>query len=87
MVAPADRDTFVEQATDLSVPLRRFVLAWAVMVSGLVGFWCLRPWLSTSAFTRTGLTLQLICRGGTSEPGWAVVSFAISNVRRNGEHS
>ena len=25
--------------TDLPVPLRRFVLAWAVMVGGLVGFW------------------------------------------------
>jgi hypothetical protein len=36
--------------TDLPVPLRRFVLAWAVMVGGLVGFWCIRPWLGTNAF-------------------------------------
>jgi Membrane bound O-acyl transferase family len=36
--------------TDLPVPLRRFVLAWAVMVGGLVGFWCIRPWLEKSAF-------------------------------------
>ena len=36
--------------TDLPVPLRRFVLAWVVMVGGLVGFWCIRPWLGTNAF-------------------------------------
>src|SRR4051812_36976991 len=36
--------------TELPVPLHRFVLAWAVMVGGLVGFWCIRPWLGTSAF-------------------------------------
>ena len=32
------------------VPLWRFALAWAVMVGGLVGFWCIRPWLGTNAF-------------------------------------
>ena len=37
-------------ATDLPAPLRRFVLAWGVMIVGLVGFWCCRPWLGTSAF-------------------------------------
>ena len=31
-------------------PLHRFVLAWAVMIGGLVGFWCCRPWLGTRAF-------------------------------------
>ena len=30
--------------------LHRFVLAWAVMVGGLVGFWCSRPWLGKTAF-------------------------------------
>jgi Membrane bound O-acyl transferase family len=37
-------------ATPLPTPTRRFVLAWAVMVGGLVGFWCCRPWLGTWAF-------------------------------------
>ncbi len=37
-------------ATPLPTPTRRFVLAWAVMVGGLVGFWCCRPWLGTRAF-------------------------------------
>jgi hypothetical protein len=26
--------------TDLPAPVRRFVLAWALMIGGLVGFWC-----------------------------------------------
>ncbi len=33
-----------------SAPTRRFVLAWALMFGGLVGFWCCRPWLGTRAF-------------------------------------
>jgi hypothetical protein len=28
----------------------RFVLAWALIVGGLVGFWCCRPWLGSRAF-------------------------------------
>ena len=36
--------------THLPAPLHRFVLAWAVMIGGLVGFWCCRPWLGTTAF-------------------------------------
>jgi Membrane bound O-acyl transferase family len=49
MSAPVRAHSLVP-ATDLPAPLRRFALAWGVMVGGLVGFWCLRPWLSTSAF-------------------------------------
>ena len=37
-------------ATDLRTPLSRFVVAWAVMIGGLAGFWCCRPWLGTRAF-------------------------------------
>jgi hypothetical protein len=33
-----------------AVSTRRYVLAWAVMIGGLIGFWCCRPWLGTSAF-------------------------------------
>jgi Membrane bound O-acyl transferase family len=36
--------------TDLRTPLSRFVVAWAVMIGGLAGFWCCRPWLGTRAF-------------------------------------
>src|SRR5439155_9077795 len=36
--------------TRLPTPMRRFVLAWAVMIGGLVGFWFCRPWLGTKAF-------------------------------------
>lgn len=32
------------------VPTRRFLLAWALMVGGLVGFWCCRPWLGRRVF-------------------------------------
>ncbi len=37
-------------ATHRPAPLRRFVTAWALMIGGLVGFWCCRPWLGTKAF-------------------------------------
>ena len=36
--------------TRLHAPLHRFVLAWAVMVGGLVAFWSCRPLLGTRAF-------------------------------------
>jgi Membrane bound O-acyl transferase family len=49
--------------TDLPVPLRRFVLAWALMVGGLVGFWCIRPWLGISAFNYgQGAVLMATCK-------------------------
>jgi alginate O-acetyltransferase complex protein AlgI len=32
------------------VPARRFVLAWLLIVGGLVGFWCCRPWMGSWAF-------------------------------------
>jgi hypothetical protein len=32
------------------VPTRRFVLAWTVMIVSMAGFWCCRPWLSTTVF-------------------------------------
>jgi alginate O-acetyltransferase complex protein AlgI len=34
-----------------SVSTRRFATAWVVMIGGLVGFWCCRPWLEPRAFT------------------------------------
>jgi hypothetical protein len=48
-------------------PLHRFVLAWAVMIGGLVGFWSCRPWLATSAFNYG----QLFVLGAT----WKVASL------------
>jgi hypothetical protein len=36
--------------TSLQTSTRRFVLAWVVMVGGLAGFWCCRPWLGTRTF-------------------------------------
>src|SRR5262249_27260521 len=42
-----------------SAPWHRFVLAWAVMIGGLVGFWCSRPWLGTSAFNYGQLAVIL----------------------------
>jgi hypothetical protein len=44
----------------LAVPLHRFVLAWGVMVGGLVGWWCSRPWLSTSVFNYGQLVVLLV---------------------------
>ena len=46
-------------ATYRPVPTRRFVLAWAVMIGGLVGFWCCRPWLGTAAFDYGQLAVLL----------------------------
>ena len=37
-------------ATELHTPLCRFVVAWALMIGGLAGFWCCWPWLGTRAF-------------------------------------
>jgi hypothetical protein len=45
--------------TDPPSPSHRFALAWAVMVGGLVGFWCTRPWLGTSAFNYGQLAVIL----------------------------
>ena len=43
-----------------SVPTRRYVLAWALMIGGLVGFWCCRPWLGTKAFNYGQLAVLLL---------------------------
>ncbi len=53
--------------TELPAPLHRFVLAWAVMIGGLVGFWCCRPWLGTSAFNYG----QFVVLGAT----WKIASL------------
>jgi Membrane bound O-acyl transferase family len=47
-------------ATSVRAPLHRFLLAWAVMIGGLVGFWCCRPWLGTSAFNYGQLAVLLL---------------------------
>jgi hypothetical protein len=46
--------------TPLLNSTRRFVLAWAVMIGGLVGFWCCRPWLGTRAFNYGQLAVILV---------------------------
>jgi Membrane bound O-acyl transferase family len=66
MSAPLQAQSLVP-ATDLPAPLRRYALAWGVMVGGLVGFWCLRPWLSTSAFN----VGQFVVLGAT----WKIASL------------
>jgi hypothetical protein len=45
--------------TDLRTPLSRFVVAWAVMIGGLAGFWCCRPWLGTRAFNYEQLAVLM----------------------------
>src|SRR5262245_53585571 len=35
---------------DRPVPTRRYLLAWAILLVGLVGFWCCRPWLDPKTF-------------------------------------
>jgi alginate O-acetyltransferase complex protein AlgI len=37
-------------ASDLRTPFHRFVMAWSVMIGGLAGFWCCRPWLEPRTF-------------------------------------
>jgi hypothetical protein len=54
-------------ATDLLTPPHRFVLAWSVMIGGLAGFWCCRPWLGTRAFNYG----QLVVLGAT----WKIASL------------
>src|SRR5262249_46056996 len=46
--------------TEGPIPLRRCVLAWVVMVGGLAGFWCIRPWLATSAFNYGQFAVLLV---------------------------
>src|SRR5262245_1370019 len=46
--------------TELPVPLRRFVAAWALMVGGLAAFWCARPWLGTTAFNYGQFVVLLV---------------------------
>ena len=45
---------------DLPAPPRRFVLAWILMIGGLVGFWCCRPWLETRTFNYGQLVVLLV---------------------------
>jgi hypothetical protein len=45
---------------DRPVPTRRYVLAWALMVGGLVGFWCCRPWLEPRTFKIGQLVVLLL---------------------------
>ncbi|MFI5456229.1 MAG: MBOAT family protein [Isosphaerales bacterium] len=40
-------------------PSGRFVLAWALMIGSLVGFWCCRPWLGARAFNYGQLAVFL----------------------------
>ena len=46
--------------TDLRAPFHRFVAAWAVMIGGLAGFWCCRPWLGTRAFNYGQLAVMMV---------------------------
>ena len=39
---------------------RRFLLAWALMVGGLIGFWCCRPWLDTRIFNYGQLAVLIV---------------------------
>jgi hypothetical protein len=59
MTAPVQADA-IAPSTEIPVPFHRFVLAWTVMVGGLVGFWCIRPFLGTSAFNYGLLAVLLL---------------------------
>src|SRR5262249_1171046 len=59
MTAPVQADA-IAPSTEIPVPLHRFVLAWTVMVGGLVGFWCIRSFLETSAFNYGLLAVLLL---------------------------
>jgi Membrane bound O-acyl transferase family len=48
-----------EPTTQVSAPLHRYVLAWAVMIGCLAGFWCCRPWMGTRAFNFGQLAVLL----------------------------
>jgi alginate O-acetyltransferase complex protein AlgI len=43
-----------------SAPSGRFVLAWALLIGSLVGFWCCRPWLGTRTFNYGQLAVFLV---------------------------
>src|SRR5262245_31154541 len=44
----------------LPSPLSRYVLAWTLIVGGLVGLWCCRPWLSSRAFNIGQIAVLLV---------------------------
>jgi hypothetical protein len=46
--------------TPTTTPTRRFVMAWALMVGGLAGFWCCRPWLGVRAFNLGQVVVLLL---------------------------
>ncbi len=45
---------------NLTVPTRRLLLAWALMIGGLVGFWCCGPWLEPSTFNLGQLVVLMV---------------------------
>ncbi len=52
-------------STQHPAPLYRYILAWALMVGGLAGFWCCRPWLGTRTFNiGQALVLGRLVEGG-----------------------
>jgi hypothetical protein len=59
MILTARRVPPAMPTTRLPVPTHRVVLAWAVMIGGLVGFWCCRPWMGTRAFNYGQLAVLL----------------------------
>ena len=50
----------VQPTTRLRSVPQRIVLAWVVMIVGLVGFWCCRPFLGTRAFNYGQLVVLMI---------------------------
>jgi hypothetical protein len=42
------------------VPTRRLVLAWALMIGGLVAFWCCEPWLDPRTFNLGQLIVLMV---------------------------
>jgi Membrane bound O-acyl transferase family len=50
----------VEEPVRQAVPLHRYVLAWALMVGGLIGFWSCRPWLGTRVFNYGQLVVLMV---------------------------
>jgi alginate O-acetyltransferase complex protein AlgI len=45
---------------ELLAPTRRVVLAWVLMVGGMAGFWCCRPWLPSRVFNWGQLVVLMV---------------------------
>src|SRR5262245_11225905 len=59
-ILPESRHPDMPTSPERPVSTRRCVLAWTVMVGGLAGVWCCRPWLPLNVFNQAQLVALML---------------------------